>query len=122
MFTKRRPPPPIGYLARTPERPPKHTHARTHALLLLFQVSGLVSQAEAYLKAGDYGAAMRAADAGMRIDAGNSDLQAVLDRAKPKFEASERSRRSGLSSTELLKEKGDDFYKKAAFEVGRWCV
>ncbi|CAM9249145.1 unnamed protein product [Scytosiphon promiscuus] len=80
------------------------------------KVAGLVSQAEAYLKAGDYGAAMRAADSGMRMDAGNRDLQAVLDRAKPKFEALERSRRSGLSSTELLKEKGDDFYKKAAFE------
>lgn len=77
-----------------------------------------MSQAEGHLKAGDYGAAMRAVDAGMRLDAGNRDLQAVLDRAKPKFEALERSRRSGLSSTELLKEKGDDFYKKAAFEVG----
>ncbi|CAM9572052.1 unnamed protein product [Sphacelaria rigidula] len=52
----------------------------------------------------------------MRLDAGNKDLQAVLDRAKPKFEAAERARRSGLSSTELLKEKGDDAYKRAAFE------
>lgn len=81
------------------------------------KVSQFISQAEAQLKAGDYGAAMRAVDAGMRLDAGNSDLKAVLDRAKPKFEAAERSRRSGLSSTELLKEKGDDFYKKASFEV-----
>lgn len=81
------------------------------------KVSQFVSQAEAQLKAGDYGAAMRAVDAGMRLDAGNSDLKAVMDRAKPKFEAAERSRRSGLSSTELLKEKGDDFYKKASFEV-----
>ena len=61
---------------------------------------------------------MRAVEAGMRLDAGNSDLQAVLDRAKPKFEAAERSRKSGLSSTALLKEKGDDFYRKASFEVG----
>lgn len=81
------------------------------------KVSQFISQAEAQLKAGDYGAAMRATDAGMRLDAGNSDLKAVLDRAKPKFDEAERSRRSGLSSTELLKEKGDDFYKKASFEV-----
>lgn len=62
---------------------------------------------------------MRAVEAGMRLDAGNSDLQAIMDRAKPKFEAAERSRKSGLSSTELLKEKGDDFYRKAAFEVSQ---
>eukprot|EP00903_Cladosiphon_okamuranus_P005515 g5494.t2 len=80
------------------------------------KVAQFISQAEAQLKAGDYGAAMRAVDAGMRLDAGNSDLKAVMDRAKPKFEAAERSRKSGLSSTELLKEKGDDFYKKASFE------
>lgn len=79
----------------------------------------LISQAESQLRAGDYGAAVKTCDAGMRLDAGNSDLQAVLDRAKPKFEAAERARRSGLSRTELLKEKGDDFYKQASFEVGR---
>lgn len=80
------------------------------------KVAQFVASAENQLKAGDYAAAVRTADAGMRLDAGNNNLQAVLDRAKPKFEASERARRSGLSSTELLKEKGDDFYKKAAFE------
>lgn len=79
-----------------------------------------MASAESQLKAGDYGAAVRTADAGMRLDAGNKDLQAVLDRAKPKFEAAERARRSGLSSTELLKEKGDDAYKRAAFEVMLW--
>ncbi|CAN0137184.1 unnamed protein product [Ectocarpus fasciculatus] len=80
------------------------------------KVSQFVAQAEAQLKAGDYGAAMKAVEAGMRLDAGNKDLQAVQDRAKPKFEAAERSRKSGLSSTALLKEKGDDFYRKASFE------
>lgn len=78
-----------------------------------------ISQAEGQLRAGDYGAAVKTCDAGMRLDAGNADLKAVLDRAKPKFEAAERARRSGLSRTELLKEKGDDFYKQASFEVGR---
>lgn len=81
------------------------------------QIAGLVSQAENQLMAADYAAAVKTAEAGMRVDAGNRDLQAVLDRAKPKFEAAERSRRSGLSKTELLKEKGDDFYKQASFEV-----
>lgn len=90
--------------------------------LTLSQVAQFVASAENQLKAGDYAAAVRTADAGMRLDAGNKDLQAVMDRAKPKFEASERTRRLGLSSTELLKEKGDDFYKKAAFEVCMCCV
>lgn len=80
------------------------------------KIAGLVSQAESQLKAADYAAAVKTVEAGMRVDAGNRDLQAVLDRAKPKFEAAERSRRSGLSKTELLKEKGDDFYKQASFE------
>ena len=77
----------------------------------------LISQAENQLKSGDYGAAVKTCDMGMRLDAGNPDLQAVLNRAKPRFEAAERARRSGLSRTELLKEKGDDFYKNASFEV-----
>lgn len=85
----------------------------------LLQVSQFVASAEAQLKAGDYAAAVRTVDAGMRLDAGNRDLQAVLDRAKPKFDAAERSRRSRLTTTELLKEKGDDFYKKASFEVSQ---
>ncbi|CAN0475544.1 unnamed protein product, partial [Ectocarpus sp. 12 AP-2014] len=41
------------------------------------KVSQFVAQAEAQLKAGDYGAAMKAVEAGMRLDAGNKDLQAV---------------------------------------------
>lgn len=53
----------------------------------------------------------------MRLDAGNSDLKAILDQAQPAFDKAERSRKSGLSSTALLKEKGDDFYRKASFEV-----
>ena len=85
------------------------------------QIAGLVSQAENQLKAADYAAAVKTVEAGMRLDAGNRDLQAVLDRAKPKYEAAERSRRSGLGKTELLKEKGDDFYKQAAFEVRTCC-
>lgn len=92
-----------------------HPRCPTHA----HQVAQLVSSAQSQLKSGDYAGAVKTVDTGMRLDAGNKDLQAVLDRAKPKFEAAERSRRSGLSSTELLKEKGDDFYRKASFEV---CV
>ncbi|CAM9723068.1 unnamed protein product [Ascophyllum nodosum] len=80
------------------------------------KVAQLISQAENQLKSGDYGAAVKTCDMGMRLDAGNPDLQAVLNRAKPRFEAAERARRSGLSRTELLKEKGDDFYKNASFE------
>ncbi|CAM9766964.1 unnamed protein product [Discosporangium mesarthrocarpum] len=53
----------------------------------------------------------------MRLDAGNRRLVAVMSRAKPKWEAQERARRSGLDTTELLKEKGDDAYKQAQFEV-----
>lgn len=81
------------------------------------QVAQFVNSAQNQLKAGDFAAAVKTADAGMRLDAGNLDLQAVLDKAKPKFEAAERARRSGLSRVELLKEEGDDFYRKASFEV-----
>lgn len=95
----------------------KTTLVWTH-LPLASQVAGFIAAAENQLKAGDYGAACKTAEQGMRMDAGNPDLKAVLDRAKPKWEAQERARRSGLSTTELLKEKGDDFYKKASFEVG----
>lgn len=103
--------------ARIP--PAEHADVVYGIVVGLPQVSQFVASAEAQLKAGDYAAAVRTVDAGMRLDAGNRDLQAVLDRAKPKFEAAERSRRSGLTTTELLKEKGDDFYKKASFEVSQ---
>jgi stress-induced-phosphoprotein 1 len=80
------------------------------------KVSNFISQAESALKSGDYGSAVRICDSALRLDAGNTDVQRILKLAQPKFDAQERSRRSGLNKTELLKEEGDEHYKKAQFE------
>ncbi|CAM9895417.1 unnamed protein product, partial [Chrysoparadoxa australica] len=80
------------------------------------KVSSFISQAEAQMKASDFGAALRSIDSGLRMDAGNSDLVRLREKAQPMWEKLEKSRKSGLSSTEMLKEKGDDAYKKAQFE------
>ncbi|CAM9527975.1 unnamed protein product, partial [Phaeothamnion confervicola] len=80
------------------------------------KVTSFIQQGQQLLAAQDYAGAMRAAEAGLRLDAGNRGLTGIIDRAKPKFEAEERSRRAGLGRTELLKEAGDDLYKQAQFE------
>ena len=52
-----------------------------------------------------------------RLDAGNPDITRMMDKVKPEWEKQERKRKSGLSSTEKLKEDGDENYKKANFEA-----
>ena len=51
-----------------------------------------------------------------RLDAGNPDIDSMMSKVRPKYEAQEKARKSGLGANELLKEKGDDEYKKANFE------
>lgn len=80
------------------------------------KVAGFISQAESALKAQDYSGAIKACDSALRLDAGNPDAQRILKVAQPRFDAAEKSRKSGLSRTEMLKEAGDDHYKKAQFE------
>merc|ERR1712048_388083 len=52
-----------------------------------------------------------------RLDAGNPDIQRMISRVKPKYERMEARRKAGLSTTESYKEKGDEAYKAANFEV-----
>lgn len=82
----------------------------------LKKVETFLQQAQAHNKAGDYGAAVRSLENGLRLDAGNSQLTSLMDRVRPLWEAEEKSRRAGLSRTEQLKEQGDDCYKAANFE------
>lgn len=63
-----------------------------------------MSQAESALKAQNYADAIKLCDSALRLDAGNSDAQRILKIAQPRFDAQEKSRKSGLSRTELLKE------------------
>jgi len=82
----------------------------------LQKVEAFISLAQEQNKSGDYGAAFKTIDAGLRIDAGNQELNALMNRVRPRWEAQEKSRRAGLSRTELLKEEGDELYKNASFE------
>jgi len=65
---------------------------------------------------GDIAAAFKTLEAASKIDAGNSEVQNMMSKVRPKWEAQEASRKSGLSSTEKLKEAGDERYKGADFE------
>mmetsp|Transcript_7710 Transcript_7710/g.11608 ORF Transcript_7710/g.11608 Transcript_7710/m.11608 type:complete len:321 (+) Transcript_7710:101-1063(+) len=80
------------------------------------KVKSLIIQAQNALDTQDYSNCIKICDSILRLDAGNSKAQKMLQIANPKFEALERKRKSGLSKTEMLKEAGDDHYKKAQFE------
>lgn len=80
------------------------------------KVASFISQAETALKSGDYGSCVRLCDQALRLDAGNPDVRKLLSVAQPKFEMQEKSRKSGLTKTELVKEAGDECYKNAQFE------
>ena len=80
------------------------------------QVSQLVGKAEELLNGGDIGGAFKTLELASRQDAGNPDIERLMNVVGPKFEAAEKARKSGLSSNALLKEKGDEQYKAANFE------
>mmetsp|Transcript_21631 Transcript_21631/g.28374 ORF Transcript_21631/g.28374 Transcript_21631/m.28374 type:complete len:320 (-) Transcript_21631:360-1319(-) len=82
----------------------------------LSKVEALMTLAQQQNKSGEYGAAVKTLDQALRLDAGNQQLNALMNSVRPKFEQEEKARRSGLSRTELLKEQGDDAYKSANFE------
>lgn len=76
----------------------------------------LCTKAQEQMQNGDIEKAFKTLEAASRIDAGNSEVQDMMSRVKPKWEAMERSRKSGLSGTEKFKEAGDEQYKAANFE------
>lgn len=80
------------------------------------QVAAYISKAEEQMQNGDIGASMKTLDLASRLDAGNPDVERMMSRVKPKFEAMEAKRKASLSSTEKHKENGDQAYKNANFE------
>ena len=80
------------------------------------QVASYITKAQEQVQNGDIGAAMKTLELASRMDAGNADIENMMKKVKPKFEAAEKRRKAGLSSTELHKEKGDQDYKNANFE------
>lgn len=81
------------------------------------QVKSHCNKAEEQMANGDISGAMKSLDLASRLDAGNPIIDSMLKKVKPKFEAMEKRRKASLSSTEVLKERGDEAYKAANFEV-----
>lgn len=75
------------------------------------QVAAYCSKAEEQMQGGDIAGAYKTLELASRLDAGNSDIERMMKKVKPKFEQQEAKRKSGLSSTALYKEKGDEAYK-----------
>jgi len=65
---------------------------------------------------GDIAGAYKTLEIASRMDAGNPDIDRMMARVKPKWEAAEKRRKASLSATELYKERGDEAYKNANFE------
>merc|ERR1719410_1276134 len=66
---------------------------------------------------GDVAGAYKTLELASRLDAGNPDIERMMSRVKPKYERMEAQRRSKLSTDEVWKERGDDAFKNAQFEV-----
>jgi len=81
------------------------------------QVATYFRRAEEKMQSNDISGAYKTLELASRLDAGNPDIQRMMSRVKPKFERMEARRKAGLSITESHKEKGDDAYKSAKFEV-----
>mmetsp|Transcript_22453 Transcript_22453/g.32853 ORF Transcript_22453/g.32853 Transcript_22453/m.32853 type:complete len:326 (-) Transcript_22453:225-1202(-) len=80
------------------------------------QVKGYCNKADEQMQAGDIPGAFKTLDVASRIDAGNKDIERMMKRVKPKYDALEKQRKAGLGHTESFKEKGDEAYKSANFE------
>lgn len=81
------------------------------------QVASYCKKAEEQMMGGDIAGAYKTLELASRLDAGNSEIVRMMSKVKPKYEAMEAKRKSGLSATALYKEKGDEAYKAANFEV-----
>lgn len=80
------------------------------------QVAAYCNKAEECMANGDISGAMKQLEFASRLDAGNPDIERMMAKVKPKFEAAERKRKAGLSPVERWKEHGDASYKNANFE------
>jgi len=75
------------------------------------QVSNYCRKAEEQMQTGDIPGAFKTLELASRLDAGNPDIERMMSKVGPKFKALEARRKSGLSSTEAHKERGDEAYK-----------
>jgi stress-induced-phosphoprotein 1 len=80
------------------------------------QVAAYCNKAEEMMQNGDVAGAMKQLDFASRLDAGNADIDRMMSKVKPKFDAMEKKRKAGLSPVEKFKERGDASYKNASFE------
>jgi len=80
------------------------------------QVASYCMKAKEQEQSGDIPGAMKTLELASRLDAGNSEIERLLRKVKPQYEAIEKKRKAGLSSVERHKEQGDEAYKNANFE------
>jgi stress-induced-phosphoprotein 1 len=80
------------------------------------QVATYCSKAQELFDAKDIAGAYKTVDLASRLDAGNPDVERLKAKIVPAYEKMEAKRKAGLSGAEMFKEKGDDMYKRAAFE------
>lgn len=80
------------------------------------QVTTYCRKAEEQMMSGDIAGSFKTLELASRIDAGNSEIERMMSKVKPKYDKMESKRKAGLSSTEIFKEKGDEAYKAANFE------
>eukprot|EP00567_Pseudictyota_dubia_P001379 CAMPEP_0197465236 /NCGR_PEP_ID=MMETSP1175-20131217/64434_1 /TAXON_ID=1003142 /ORGANISM="Triceratium dubium, Strain CCMP147" /LENGTH=323 /DNA_ID=CAMNT_0043001243 /DNA_START=1157 /DNA_END=2128 /DNA_ORIENTATION=+ len=80
------------------------------------QVASYCRKAEEQMQGNDIPGAYKTLELASRLDAGNPDIERMMSKVRPKFEAMEAQRKAGLSATESYKEKGDEAYKAAKFE------
>jgi stress-induced-phosphoprotein 1 len=81
------------------------------------QVAAYCNKAEELMQNGDIVGAMKQLELASRMDAGNPDIERMMGKVKPKFDAMEKKRKENLSPVERYKEDGDQAYKNANFEV-----
>ncbi|KAL7551337.1 hypothetical protein ACHAWF_014530 [Thalassiosira exigua] len=80
-------------------------------------VAAYVRKCEEQMSNGDVAGAHKTLELASRLDAGNPDIERMMGRVKPKYERMEAQRRANLSPDEVHKERGDDAFKGAQFEV-----
>jgi len=79
-------------------------------------VAAMCRQAEEQMLSGDIPGAYKTLELASRQDAGNPDIERMMKKVKPRYEAMERKRKASLSATEIYKERGDEAYRQAKFE------
>lgn len=80
------------------------------------QVASYCLKAEEQMLEGKIAEAYKTLELASRLDAGNPQIEKMMSKVKPKYDAMEERRKQSLSSTEIYKEKGDELYKAANFE------